>query len=367
YDRYQFNILTFEAQKRKDAFIDRFQTKTTDRPDFLNLEVGTSLDGREKRYFRLGDESEAYHAFITGRSGTGKTTLINNIITAIATNYTPDEIKLYLMDYKLGTEFGIYDNHPNCEKIYLDNENIQAAITMLEEFIAIRNEREVLFKQAKANDIESYNMANASHRIPHCILIIDEVHMLFSGEFDYKQQSKFNALLSIVAKQGRSFGMHLILTTQSLDGVNIEKSTMNQISLRISYKLQDHMEAMKIFNENNTKEVLSLEKFVFIYNTKSGDKEANQYARAKYHSRDEIVSIIDDVRQKKGYIHKPIVIDKSENEHIKEISDNNVAIHTNVTSEILKKEELINSDFDTSAEKALLEKLKKLREQNGEI
>jgi hypothetical protein len=362
YDRYQFDVLPLEAQKRKDTFVNRFEIKVSNRPDFLNFEVGTSLDGREKRYFRLGDEAEAYHAFITGRSGTGKTTLINNIITSIAVNYTPNEIKLYLMDYKLGTEFGVYNNHPNCEKIYLDNENIQAAITMLEEFVFIGKEREVLFKQAKVSDIESYNKVNISHRIPHCILIIDEVHILFSGGFDYHEQSNFNALLATVAKQGRSFGMHLILTTQSLDGVNIEKSTMNQIPLRISYKLQDHMEAMKIFNENNTKEVLSLEKFAFIYNVKGGIKEANQYARAKFHSRDEIESIIDGVRQKNGYTNKPIVIDNANNDEYYQPDLNTINVSE---SEVSKKEELINSDFDTSAEKALLEKLKLWEQQNG--
>lgn len=363
YDRYKFDVLALETQQRRDAFINRFETKVSDRPDFLNLEIGTSLDGREKRYFKLGEESDANHAFITGRSGTGKTTLINSIIASIASNYSPSEIKLYLMDYKLGTEFGVYENHPNCAKIYLDNENIQAVITIFEEFISIAQEREKLFKQAKVSDIDSYNKKNPSQIIPHCILIIDEVQKLFKEGFDYKQQQYFNGLLGTIATQGRSFGMHLILSTQSLDGVTIEKSTMNQIPLRISYKLQDHMEAMKIFNENNTKEVLSLEKFVFIYNAKGGIKEANQYARANYYTRDEIASIIERVRQEKGYTCKPIVIDKSEDE----VALDQVVTQDTNAMEMKHKETFINSDFDTSAEKAMLEKLKLWEEQNGKI
>ncbi|NEW59719.1 hypothetical protein GSY74_00340, partial [Sulfurovum sp. bin170] len=92
--------------------------------DFLSIPIGTSKNGRDTIYFTMGDKSTNLHAFITGVTGSGKTTLLNNIIVGIAEKYTSDEIQLYLMDYKDGVEFQVFKNHPNCKKIFLDNEDL---------------------------------------------------------------------------------------------------------------------------------------------------------------------------------------------------------------------------------------------------
>jgi energy-coupling factor transporter ATP-binding protein EcfA2 len=363
YTRYNFNHIDLNTAIKKEKFSNRIETKISDRPDFLKIEIGTSLDNREKRYFRLGDETFAYHAFITGISGSGKTTLINNIITGIASNYKKEEIKLYLMDYKEGTEFSVFENHPNCEKIYLDNENLQASIIMLEEFVNISAERGDKFRNLKVSDINSYNKITSEERMPHCILIIDEVHKLFSNNFEYKQQQHFNSLLETIAKQGRSFGLHLILTTQSLEGVNINKSIMNQIPLRISYKLQNHMEAMKIFNENNTKEVLNLDRYVFISNDKGGIKEANKYGRASYYSREEITSKINFIKNEKNYSSLPILIEK--NIQVQDVKIEKKIEHENeLENELEIKDDFLNKKFETSSEKELLERYRLLEQKN---
>ena len=346
---YSFEYLNLNKTLLLDKLLEQTKADEGSEREFLSVPIGTSLDGREAITFSLGDQSKNYHAFIAGRSGSGKTTLLNSLIVGIAQQYTADEIRLYLMDYKSGVEFQIFENHPNCETIYLDNQNLEAAVTLLQDFVKIKEARSQLFQQHKVSNIDEYNVIAQSHTkdppsnsplsggepdvplscsspdkgrlggvspmqpLPRLLLIIDEVHRLFSNGFNYQQQAVFNGLLEEVAKQGRSFGMHIILTTQSLEGVNISTAIMNQIPLRISYVLQDFREAMKIFNEQNTDAVRKLGKYEFIYNNQGGNKEANHHGRATLTPKEQINTLLLEIAQQRAPQQriKPLIIDKN--------------------------------------------------------
>ena len=73
---------------------------------FLTVPIGTTVDRKQVINFSLG--AGVYSAFITGMAGTGKTTLLNNIILGIAKQYTSEEICLYLIDYMSGIEFHVF-------------------------------------------------------------------------------------------------------------------------------------------------------------------------------------------------------------------------------------------------------------------
>jgi len=223
--------------------------------DFLSIPIGTSKNGRDTIYFTMGDKSTNLHAFITGVTGSGKTTLLNNIIIDIAKKYTSDEIQLYLMDYKDGVEFQVFKNHPNCKKIFLDNEDLEASISLLEEFRDTMKTRATLFKQQEVNNITAYNKLNPQKQMPRIVLIIDEVHKLFVGDYNYVD--RFSSILKPLMRQGRSYGVHIILSTQSLAGTQIDRELMGQITLRISYKLTDPSDSEAIFTYGNTEALKS--------------------------------------------------------------------------------------------------------------
>ncbi|MDO9795327.1 hypothetical protein Q7542_14485, partial [Glaesserella parasuis] len=61
---------------------------------FLEIEVGVTPNGKEKCYFELGARSQAYHAFMVGMNGTGKTTLLDHIIKGIVSQFTPEQAEL---------------------------------------------------------------------------------------------------------------------------------------------------------------------------------------------------------------------------------------------------------------------------------
>lgn len=314
--------------------------------DFLSIPIGKAKNAKDDIYFSMGEHSSNYHAFITGVTGSGKTTLLNHIILGIAEHYTSEEVQLYLMDYKDGVEFQVFKDHPNCQKIFLDNSDIDASITLLEQFSEILNSRSKTFKQYEVNSISAYNELRHAKPMPRMILVIDEVHKLFIGHYSYV--NKFSTILKALMRQGRSYGLHIILSTQSLAGTQIDRELMGQIMLRISYKLTDPTDSETIFTYGNT-DALNLKKFELIYNNNAGNKKNNVYCKVNppvdikshiqkiIHSRDERLIL-------KPTIVKTEEIDSVETIKFREERSKQVQI---------EKEQDFNTDKETAALKLL--------------
>jgi hypothetical protein len=254
--------------------------------DFLSIPIGLNNDGRTPLYFSLGKRSDVYNAIITGRAGSGKTVLLNNLILGIAQKYDASQLRLYLMDYKQGVEFQVFENHPNCEKIFLDNSDIDAAHTLIDDFVGLIEERGELCRQLEVSDIYGYNKKNSSEPMQWVILIVDEVQRLFDGH--YTQTDKFNKQLTRVVREGRGFGIHIIFSTQTLVGVNISSEIMSLMTLRISLKLNTEADADKMFEYGN-RAPLKLNRYEVVYNPNGGQTDSNQFAR---------INPPDDIREK---------------------------------------------------------------------
>ncbi len=69
--------------------------------------------------------------------------------------------------------------------------------------------------------------------MPRLIVVIDEFQVLFSDSTT-KEKERVEAYLTNILKKGRSYGVHLILATQTMRGADINKSLMAQIANRIA-------------------------------------------------------------------------------------------------------------------------------------
>ncbi|MDP8184599.1 FtsK/SpoIIIE domain-containing protein [Phocoenobacter skyensis] len=253
--------------------------KENTKTDFLQIPIAKTQDGRNDIYFSLGANSQNYHAILTGGTGSGKSVLLNNLIIGIAERYTAQQVQLYLMDYKNGVEFDVFRNHPNCVKLFLDETDFTLAISMIEEFTQELQLRAELMSQAKVKDIASYNQLNPNTPLSYKILIIDEAQRLFESNF--KQKQHFVKCLDHLLRQGRSYGLHLLLVTQTLKGSDIPKDILSHIALRLSFKVNDISDTYALFESgNDVATTLDRHKFEVLINTDSGIKTANQIGRA---------------------------------------------------------------------------------------
>jgi hypothetical protein len=285
--------------------------------DFISIPIGRTEDGRAAVNFSLGNLSVCYHAFIMGVAGMGKTSLLNNLIVQIAEQFTSRDIHLYLMG---NSEFQIFDTHPNCKRIYLDNfdpnANLQVAESLLLEFQASIAERVRLFKGTKQRirDIGHYNSLNPDVPLPRIFLIIEECQCLLTGK---SSAGRIADLLTEVVKYGCRFGAHLIMSTQSLGGLSVDKELMSQIGLRIGFKLCYESDCAQLLEFGNTAP-RALDKFQVIYNANYGLKHANVFAYTDHVGDSAVIRArINKVlaAREPALILKPQIAMKDESEH----------------------------------------------------
>ena len=324
-----FNVAAIQAQFSKFPFVfesysqneladlmsnlNQSLTKTMFQSDnFLSIPIGRS--GRQEVFFEMGEKADVYHGLIAGRTRTGKSTLLNNIITSIANIYSPNEMRLYLLDYKQGVEFQMFENHPNVELLLLDNSNFMIGVEALQQLQKEIIQRAKLFRELgpEINNIEEYNKKSAQ-KLPRILLIIDEVQQLFIA---FESRKFVNPLVKEIAKQGAGFGIHMLFSSQSYMDCKIDDDTLSQMSLRISYNLANGRECRAILGGDNDIPT-KLDRFHAVYNSKNGDKDANLIVKMSNFEKDKIISFLAEATIKHkdcNLFKKKIIVRDEENE-----------------------------------------------------
>jgi S-DNA-T family DNA segregation ATPase FtsK/SpoIIIE len=118
--------------------------------------------------------------------------------------------------------------------------------------------------------------------------MIDEFHALFGGTM--KQAAYADKILNEqIIRIGRKFGMHVILSTQSLGG-NVRKSILDNIPLRIALGMTADQSSGFLGGRNEA--AANLEKGVAIYNHKNGELSANKKVQINFLKDEEIENMI---------------------------------------------------------------------------
>ena len=131
--------------------------------------------------FRLG-RGVAQHALIAGKTGSGKSTLLHALITNLAMWYSPDEVELYLIDFKKGVEFKTYAMHhlPHARAIAVESDR-EFGLSVLHRIDQEMTRRAELFRPFKSQDLQMYREASGQ-KMPRTLLIIDEFQEFFTED-----------------------------------------------------------------------------------------------------------------------------------------------------------------------------------------
>lgn len=174
------------------------------------------------------------HAFVIGQTGSGKSVLLHNIITGLVNSYNPADLMLYLIDMKMGgVEFNRYKRLPHIRSLLVDNSDIQIVLEIVKDIELMMRARGKEFRAKGVTNIREYNHANPNNKMSQVIVIIDECHVIFSmssGRDSSKYQREITERLAKITKEGRSQGIHLILSTQTLSGSEIPPEIQKNIT-----------------------------------------------------------------------------------------------------------------------------------------
>lgn len=248
----------------------------------IRVPIGTCA-GRQFQ-FVLGHDSGVYHALIGGTTGSGKSVLLHNIIVGLIENYSKEEVQLVLMDLKEGIEFVHYQDHPMTWR-FLHGTDAGEGIGVLGEVQKLITDRGSSFRDAKVNDISRYNSTSVEP-MPRVVVIVDEFQRLFAGR--YQEQTKINTMLEDLAKRGRSYGIHLIMCSQSLAQSPLAKTTRNVFGLRILLRISAAECPLFFDDYSNTAPSCLNHAGQAIFNSSNGLKDANTEVLVKNIRLDEI-------------------------------------------------------------------------------
>jgi S-DNA-T family DNA segregation ATPase FtsK/SpoIIIE len=181
--------------------------------------------------FNLEYKGENAHAVLAGSTGCGKSYLLHTIIHSACLNYSPNELKLFLIDLKAGVEFKRYATHqlPHAEFIAL-HASPEFGLHILRVLRQRIEERASLFKEKGVADLNKYKSKYPDDIMPRYLIVIDEYQEIFTKEFRSIAWDE----IAKIAKQGRSYGFNLLLASQT---VELATDTLGQFGLRIAMRL----------------------------------------------------------------------------------------------------------------------------------
>ncbi|AFI00302.1 ATP-binding protein [Helicobacter pylori Shi112] len=237
--------------------------------------------------FEIGEAQN--HTLICGRSGSGKSNFLHGLIQNLAFYYAPNEVQLFLLDYKEGVEFNAYTNPTILEHARLVGvaSSVGFGVSFLSWLDKEMKKRGERFKQFNVKDLSAYREHG---EMPRLIVVIDGFQVLFSDSTT-KEKERVEAYLTTILKKGRSYGVHLILGTQTMRSSGIT-SLMSQIANRIALPM-DAEDSDSILSDDVACELVRPEG---IFNNNGGHK--------KYHTKMSIPKAPDDFTPFIKKIHK---------------------------------------------------------------
>ncbi|MBC3987374.1 type VII secretion protein EccCa [Streptomyces sp. AC563] len=216
--------------------------------DFLRVPIGVD-DRHEPVLLDLKESSElgmGPHGLCVGATGSGKSELLRTLVLALVTTHSPEDLALVLVDYKGGATFAPFAELPHVAGVITNLENQAGLVERVHTSLAgeVKRRQQVLKDAGNVADIGHYKLLRARRPelspLPHLFVVIDEFGELLTAKPDF-----IDLFLSI-GRIGRSIGVHLLLSSQRIEG-----GRLRGLETYLSYRL-----GLRTFSADESRTVL---------------------------------------------------------------------------------------------------------------
>ncbi|MFE9958684.1 FtsK/SpoIIIE domain-containing protein [Micromonospora sp. NPDC005299] len=195
--------------------------------------------GRAREPVTVAFDDATPHWLVGGRTGAGKTVFLLDVLYGLAARYSPAELQLFLLDFKEGvsfTEFVPTERDPSwlphARAVGIESDR-EYGVAVLRELRAELTRRADLLKRHGVSKLADLP-PNA--RPPRIVTVVDEFQVLFAGNDALARQAV--DLIEELARKGRSYGLHLVLASQSTTGIEAlygrAEAIFGQFPLRVA-------------------------------------------------------------------------------------------------------------------------------------
>ncbi len=245
---------------------------TGDTTQELRIAIGRT--GATKMQMLAIGKGTRQHALFAGKTGSGKSTLFHVIITNLALACSPNQVEFYLIDFKKGVEFKCYASKrlPHARVVAIESDR-EFALSVLQRVDEELKRRGDIFRKMGVQDIAGYKKAGGTEPMPRSLLLIDEFQEFFVDDDTIAQTASL--LFDRIVRQGRAFGIHVLLGSQSLGGAySLARATLGQMVIRVALQCNE-ADAYLIMDDSNSAPRLLSRPGEGIYNDAGGALEGN--------------------------------------------------------------------------------------------
>ncbi|MGN1132658.1 MAG: FtsK/SpoIIIE domain-containing protein [Ruminococcus sp.] len=208
------------------------------------------------------DLSKVPHILIGGSTGSGKSVLLKLLLMQCVVKGS----EVYIADFKGGVDFPPVW-HEKCE-IITDQEKL---LNILDEVVEELQSRKILLCQSACHNIDDYNNNSIKNPLHRIVIGCDEIaEVLDKTGLDKAQKElvgKIEMRLSIIARQGRAFGIHLVIATQRPDANILCGQIRNNIDMRICGRADDVLSKIILDNTDASDKIPKTSQGRFLTNT----------------------------------------------------------------------------------------------------
>ena len=208
------------------------------------LSLGESFTGPV-----MVDLAKVPHILLGGSTGSGKSVLLKLLLMQAIRK----ETDVCIADFKGGVDFPPAW-HKSCRMCFEEQSTLELLTELTEEL----ERRKGLFASAGLPNIDSYN-AGREEKLKRHIFACDEIAEMLDKTGLTKEQketvTKIESRLSMIARQGRAFGIHLILATQRPDANILSGQIRNNINCRICGRADNILSQIILYNTTAAEQI----------------------------------------------------------------------------------------------------------------
>ncbi len=196
----------------------------------------------------VGELNKMPHLLIAGQTGSGKSVMINTLLTSLLYRNSPSDMKLILVDPKQ-VEMAPYADIPHLLAPIITKP--EECISALKWAVNEMERRYNLLAEEKLRDIKSYNQKKKDEGMPYIVIVIDELaDLMMIAARDVE------ALIVRLAQKARAVGIHLVLATQRPSVDVITGLIKANIPARIAFTVASQVDSRTILDQIGAEKLL---------------------------------------------------------------------------------------------------------------
>lgn len=212
----------------------------------LTFAIGKDIGGKPI----LADLDKMPHVLVAGQTGSGKSVMINTILTSLLYRNSPADLKLILVDPKQ-VELKPYDDIPHLLTPVITEP--EKCISALKWTVAEMERRYKALSEVHRRNITEYNNLKQEEGMPYIVVVIDEL-----ADLMMMAARDVEALIVRIAQKARAVGIHLVLATQR-PSVNVITGLIKaNVPARIAFTTVSQVDSRTIIDQAGAEKLLNM-------------------------------------------------------------------------------------------------------------